>query len=441
MNGLLTVLALAAQAQPASTPLDLATVIAAAVAHSDSVQESRAAAQSARAKVDQVASREMPQLALNANGVEFSKTQSLNFGGQTIQAVPLHQETLNLQLNQLLDLTNQVGTGISQAKLYALSASYQLQSSTEDAELTAVTDYYNVLRAEQNVRVAQASLTDTQEQLKTSNDLWRGGVGEKINVYRATSQVANAQELVEQRNNELDAARSALNDLIGRPLNQPLTLKEVLPPAPLQVNSAFPPADEATFDRAALADKALNQRPEVLAAHVAERAAEKGIKLARASNEPTVVLGLGGNYYPTPSFQDLTRSIGVLTLGVTVPIFDGGLAGAEVREAKAGVDTAKSTEDQIRRAVALQVQDAALDVDTAQRQLDASEAGLQAAIVARKLAQTRYEAQVGIYLEVTDAEAALTAAQTAQVQAAYDLLTARARLRRAVGDELTPSSL
>ena len=84
----------------------------------------------------------------------------------------------------------------------------------------------------------------------------------------------------------------------------------------------------------------------------------------------------------------------------------------------------------------MQVQNAALDVETARKREIAARAELEAAIAARKLAQQRFESQVGLYIEVTDAQSALTAAQAAKVQATYDLLTARAQLAHALNDPL-----
>ncbi len=63
---------------------------------------------------------------------------------------------------------------------------------------------------------------------------------------------------------------------------------------------------------------------------------------------------------------------------------------------------------------------------------------LTAATAARKLAQQRFESQVGLYIEVTDAQSELTAAQAAQVEATYDLLTAKARLARSLSRPLVP---
>ena len=51
----------------------------------------------------------------------------------------------------------------------------------------------------------------------------------------------------------------------------------------------------------------------------------------------------------------------------------------------------------------------------------------------RQLAELRYKGQVGLYLEVTDAQAALVQAENNQVDAVYNYLVARAQFQNAVG--------
>ncbi len=80
------------------------------------------------------------------------------------------------------------------------------------------------------------------------------------------------------------------------------------------------------------------------------------------------------------------------------------------------------------------MQNAAIDVETARKRVTAAKVSVASATAARDLAHQRYEAQVSLYLEVTDAQSALTSAQAALVDANYDLLTAQARLSRALGE-------
>jgi outer membrane protein len=88
--------------------------------------------------------------------------------------------------------------------------------------------------------------------------------------------------------------------------------------------------------------------------------------------------------------------------------------------------------------VTLDVRQADLNLLTAARQIGAANTALQQAIAARQLAQARYEGQVGLYLEVTDAQAALVQAENSQVNAVYDYLVARAQFENALGTPQIP---
>lgn len=409
----------------AQTPLNLTDVVRETRIHSAEVRVAQDNLKAARARIGQQNARRRPQISLAGTATRFDDTSSLEFGGQRIEVVPDHLETLTLQLDQIIDLTNQVGSAVSQAKLFALASEYDLEATESDATLAGTAAYYDLLRAEQSIRVAQAALDAYREQLKTNRRLFEGGVGQKIDVLRAESQVADAERELVRRQNERSAARSRLNDLIGRPLDQPTAVAETT-----GTSSA------TNLDRPELIRQALERRAEVLASATEIRAAEKGIKLARASTDPKLSVGLAGNYYPTTSFQYVRQSTAAITLGLTIPIYEGGLAREKVREAQASVDAARARGDRIRRDIALQVQNAALDVETARKRLDAANVAVASATAARDLAQQRYESQVAPYLEVTDAQAALTQAQAAGVDAAYDLLTAQARLSRAIGTPL-----
>ena len=56
-----------------------------------------------------------------------------------------------------------------------------------------------------------------------------------------------------------------------------------------------------------------------------------------------------------------------------------------------------------------------------------------------RLARARAEAGTGTQLDVLDAQTSLTQARTTQVQALHDYATARARLERAMGEDVTAS--
>ena len=104
-----------------------------------------------------------------------------------------------------------------------------------------------------------------------------------------------------------------------------------------------------------------------------------------------------------------------------------------MQEARLRTQNAATSLASTRSDVALDVRQAYLNLATAAQQIGAANAALQSAIGARQLAQLRYEGQVGLYLEVTDAQSALVQAENNQVDAIYNYLVARAQFQNAVG--------
>ncbi len=407
-----------------SPGLSLAEAVQLSIARSTEIRIAQNGVRTARAHVGEQAAKGNVQADLSGSATRYDNKTSLSLQGASFEVVPIHQETLTAQITQLIDVTGQVATAVSAARLNAYAAEYNLRAKISDQRYSTTNAYYSVLRASESVKVGQASLDAYQEQLRTATLLWKQGVGQRIDVYRATSQVADAERELLRQQNDLREARSALNDLIGKALDTDVPLAEALANSEDELSSA---------NRADLIQTALSRRSEILGADLSIAAAKKGIKLARADEEPQVYLGLSGNYYPTTSFENPRHSNAGLMVSVSFPVLDGGLSRNQVNEAKAQVDNAKAQEDQIKRNVAIQVQNASLDAETARKRLDAANTSLQEAQEARKLAQQRFAAQVAQYLEVTDAQAALTAAQAAQVNATYDLITAQARLARVSG--------
>jgi len=104
-----------------------------------------------------------------------------------------------------------------------------------------------------------------------------------------------------------------------------------------------------------------------------------------------------------------------------------------IQEARLRTENAQTTAGSVKSGITLDVRQAYLNLQTASRQIEAANAVLQQAIAARQLAEIRYQGQVGLFLEVTDAQSALVQAESSQVNAVYDYLVARANFDNALG--------
>jgi outer membrane protein len=181
-------------------------------------------------------------------------------------------------------------------------------------------------------------------------------------------------------------------------------------------------------------ETAVSRRPDILQNQVLVRVEETGIKLARAGLEPGFTLSAAGNYFPTTSFQTPRQRTAGITASITIPLYDGGATRERVTEARTRVENAQANLESSKTDAALLVRQSYLNLLTAARQINAANAALSQAVAARQLAQVRYQGQVGLFLEVTDAQNALVRAQNSQVDAVYDYLIARARFENATGE-------
>ncbi len=430
-----------AQPPAAATPdtqnvsLDLRRSIELSLNASTTLVQARRTLDSAHYRIDEAAAAGRPTITGSANATRFDAPTNIPFSeGQSFTVLYDHTETLTLGLSQRLDITGQIRAATTQARLQRLADEINLQNLTLSRTLQTKTAYYSLLHADSQVRVDEAALTDRQQQRDIAKKLYEGQVGQKIDYLRAETSVAQAeQDLTAARNNR-DIARSQFNDLLGRPLNTPVSVVDV--PTPPDAKAELASVNEINLDASTAA--ALKARPEVLNAEVQTRVAETGIKLARAGQEPLLNLGASGNYYPTTSFQFPRQKTAAIAATLTVPFYDGGATRDRVNLARAQAENAKTNLEGVRNDVTLDVRQAYLNVQTAAQQLSTTAVALQQARAARELAQVRYEGQVGLFLEVTDAQAALVRAETAQVFALYDYLIARARFDAALGNAAVP---
>jgi hypothetical protein len=177
---------------------------------------------------DQAAAAGRPNVTANAQATRFDQATLISLGGSPpIEVLPNHTELLSINLADRLDITGQIRAASDQAHLQSLSDQFTLEYVRDQRILRAKTIYFNLLRAEHQVLVAQSTLTTAQRQLRDAQNLNAAQVGQKIDVYRAATQVANAQQQLTASLNNRDIARENFNDLVGRPLSAPVQVEDV----------------------------------------------------------------------------------------------------------------------------------------------------------------------------------------------------------------------
>ncbi len=433
-----------------SQTFDLAQTVQSGLQTSADVQTATRNVEIDRKRSDEAAAQGRPNVDASGTAIRYDQATKIAIGaGPAIQVTPTHQEILTFNVSDRFDITGQIRAASDQARLQSLADEFILGQIRNARILRAQTIYFNTLRAQHQVDVAGAALNNAQRQLQDATNLNAAGVGQKIDVLRAQTQVSTAQQNLTAAQNNLGIAVTSFNDLVGRALEAPVRLLDPpgviiqqpvtdfsrvgAPDTKAQLPLPAAPSEVGGINIANSLQAANRQRPEILQAQVNVRVAETGVKLSRAGLEPTFSLSAAGNYYPTPSFQFPRQRTAQLTATLNIPLYDGGATRDRVQESRLRTQNAQTSLASTRSDVALDVRQAYLNLATAAEQIGAANAALQSAIGARQLAQLRYQGQVGLYLEVTDAQAALVQAENNQVDAVYNYLVARAQFQNAVG--------
>ena len=294
--------------------------------------------------------------------------------------------------------------------------------------------YYDVLLAAQQITVHEASVNLLQKELEDQQHRFNAGTVPKFNVLRAEVAVANERPNLIQARNNYRIAKNNLSNLLGYNLPRdiwedvPLNLTDTLDAAPYEVN--LPDAIQ----------QALGKRTELLALRKTEELQQLNIVNAKSGYKPTVSVFAGYGWYNAQFTAPVTldHDINGWNAGAQLQwdIFDGLLTHGKVIQAKALYEKSKNDLADQSRQIELQVRTAYSDFIEAKEVLDSQLKVQEEADEALREAKSRAEAGTGTQLDVLDAETSLTQARTTQIQALHDYDTARAKLQRAIGEDM-----
>jgi outer membrane protein len=414
-------LALCAWAQEGK-PLTLQEAVALALQNNRAVQISARGVDKTRNALREARSNANFTLQGNATYTRFDRIAEARFGPQPVRLGNIENRTARLTLTQVVDISGIVRTAVRAANLTLTVSELELERTRNDTILQVVQAYQGVARADEFVRVADEALRNAQERLRIIRAQVEAGVAAQFDLLRAETAVAQAEQAVLNARNQRELAAAALNNLLGRDLSAPVQVvkPERLPELEL-------PALET------LTQQAYANRPELAAAQRGIELAQLGIEGARRSLLPNIVLTGQADFNLNTSPFNPRREVYTGVAVLSVPIWDGGIARAREAQARDDLEIAQLRLQQAKEGIALEVRQAYLTLQDAQKRLAVAQKGLAQATEALRLARVRFEAGVSPQLEISDAELAFTQAQTNLVNAQFDYLDAYAALLRAIG--------
>ena len=312
---------------------------------------------------------------------------------------------------------------IDVAKLGKTNAQEEILRVEQATKYSAIEGYYGLLAYQELQGVYHEAVDNLQGHLDNVQAQYNVGTKAKVDVLSSDVSLANAKTTAITADNNVAVAESNLNNILGLPLETKLNL------ADHQL-----PFDTYNISLQEATDYAMKYRPEVLQAAIAVQEAERNIDIADAGNKPTVAI-TGGNDWADNTFPgiDANKRSWKVAAGVTYNFYDGGATKAKVNQAKQDLLVARETEQKTREAVQLEVKQAYLNIRSAAQKVEETQTVVDQARENYRIQNIRYQAGVGINLDVLDAQLSLNEAQVNHIQALYDYNVGIAQLEQVMG--------
>lgn len=414
----------------AETRLDLLDTLRLADQFDPNLQAVRANAAAARQGTAISRSALLPQLVASGSLSDITLKQDRQVAPGVIQptTTDYRSEQYALKLIQPLfrwDAWHQHRA----AKALRSQAEADAADQTQNLFLAVSEAYLNVLRAQDNLALAQAQEAALERQREQAEARFQVGVVARTDVLEATAQRDNATALRLSADIGLVAARALLNAAVGRDIGELATLREQLP--------IEPPIPDNADEWVQLSRE---RNPGLLAARLNTAAARANRDAQRGGYLPQVDLfasysdrqnkNVQGD---NPFIQFNSGTNEAIGIEAQWELFASGRTLASVKQASLQAEAADAVARAREQQVVNQTRTGFLTVKADSSRLKAREQALASAQLAYDAVRAGYQVGTRNIVDLLLAETALFAARRDQANARYDYLVNTLRLHASAG--------
>ncbi len=319
-------------------------------------------------------------------------------------------------VSQLIELGGKRGRRIDVARNELRLTELDLEAALRTLRHDVRAAYFNIGLARNTLVLGQQAVDQAKELADIARTRFEAGDIAQFEVLQANLAVDRATNDLARLENAERIARATLNQLLNRAPDAPLDLRDSLFGKPASISTPE------------LIGRALQSNVDLRAAEQQIAAEQSRLKLARAQRVPDLTLEPGlethDSAFSHPGFK--------MQVSVPLPIFNRG--GAEIKRSSAMLEQLQAERDATRQRVSSDIGRAALNLDSARKQVEFYETKLlPEAERVRELANEAYRIGQTSLLSVIDATRNAREVRQAYLQALSDYQTALADLEQAAG--------
>jgi len=404
-------------------------LVAEALEHNYDLQAAATRLQLAQAQARIAGAPLQPQVTATAS----SSRRKQNFIGLPIPGGGAASSTsdnfgVNLNLSWELDLWGRLRAGQAAALADLQATEADLAGARLSLAAQTARAFFAAVEAGRQVELARATVDNYHISTEQIHSRYQRGLRSSLDLRLGRANLASAEGLYQQRQQQLDRTLRQLELLLGRYPTASLELPDEFPSLPEEIPAGLPA-------------QLVSRRPDLAAAERRLAAADSRLAEARSALYPRIGLTASGGRSSGELGDLLDGDFGVWSLlaNLTQPLLQGG-------RLRAGVDMARAGEELALAIYAGSVLRAYTEVESAlagERFLAAQEIALQTAtkeaLAARQLAEERYAKGLSDLITMLEAQRRAFDAESRLLTVRRQRIDARIDLHLALGGGFSAS--
>lgn len=329
--------------------------------------------------------------------------------------------------NQLI-FDGQYIVGLRASRTFKELSATMLNTSKVNVKANVTRLYLQVLVLQESVKLLEKNASELDKNLSEVQALFKEGLADELDVDRLKLTKQRVEHQVVTMGRTYEIVQLLLKLQMGYPVENAISLSDNL---------------EQHLDGAAqellTTNAAPKNRPEYKTLLVNQQLQELDMQRYRAGYLPQLsgffsysenllvndlsTFDEGENWFPTT----------LAGVQLNIPVFDGLTKSAKIQQAKIEMEKAEIQIHQFEESVKMQVMTQKNNYLNAQESFDIEKANMELARKIYDRAKVKYEEGVGSSLEMTTALTDYYSAQSAYVNASYELIKAQINLEKALG--------
>jgi len=288
--------------------------------------------------------------------------------------------------------------------------------------------YFNVLLAKDTLNSAQASLAAFNQQLEQQQSRFDVGLSAETDVQEARAARDSASATVISAKRNLASAQEQLREIAGAEIEDLAAPGDDMPLITLEPQNIE-----------AWVEKSLEGNLTLASSRISMEAASYDLGTLKTRRYPS--LSLGASYNNSSAFRDLEvhdstkRWTGtILSVGISVPIFTGGMLASQVSQGQYQLDAARHTVELVTRQTDSSARDAYLGMQSSVALVQANKQALESARLALDATEAGVEVGTRTTIDVLNSRKSLQLAEVQYQQSRYQYITQLITLKQITGE-------